>query len=114
MTFNTIPAVTAVDLQYSSDNGSTWTSAGGNLGTGYNMCINPALGYLLDVNTMTLNPAGNLQVGTMNPFKLTGETNSTAFFAYWLARGVDGTKQCPGLGIVDVGYHPWQSAVLLC
>jgi len=38
------------------------------------MCINPALGYLLDVNTMTLNPAGNLQVGTMNPFKLTGET----------------------------------------
>ncbi|MBE0641669.1 MAG: hypothetical protein IH599_06505, partial [Bacteroidales bacterium] len=83
--------IASLDLLYSADNGTTYSSAAGNLGTGYNMCIDPSLSgsYLLDVNNMVLNPVGSLEVGTMNPFTLASISDSAAFFAYWAGRGVD-------------------------
>ncbi len=85
-----LTTVTAVDLTYSDDAGVSWQSAGGDIIQGYDMCLDRSLEYLLDLNTMTLDPAGDLETLTMNPFTLTNTSDPTSFFDYWANRGVDG------------------------
>ena len=96
MNFNTIPVVSDVTMQYSTNGGSSWSSVGGTFVGGYNMCIdgNTSSHYLLDINTFAL-ATGTLQTGTMNDFRLTHENNSAAYFAYWAGRGVTATSSLP-------------------
>jgi parallel beta-helix repeat protein len=86
---NTIPLVTAVNLQ-TSVNESSWFAVGGDLVNGYDLCIDQDNPYhYLDIDDLS-GPVNPLMTTSFeqNAFKLTGIGNATQFFAYWAAKGV--------------------------
>ncbi len=88
ITVNPTPVVATATMQ-SSINNTTWTPVNGTLSTGYDLCIdsdNPY--YYLDIDALSSTPGITTAGFVQNAFKLTGMTNSTAFFAYWAAKGV--------------------------
>ena len=84
-----LPVVQSCALQYSSD-GTTWSAMSGSWPS-YDMCLDKSLNYLLDVNSMVLDPP-DLMDNTMNAFTLTASSNTPLFLAYWDSKGVDGEQ----------------------
>ncbi len=88
ITVNPTPVVASATMQ-SSINNTTWTAVNGTLSAGYDLCIdsdNPF--YYMDIDALSSTPGITTAGFVQNAFKLTGMTNSGAFFAYWAAKGV--------------------------
>lgn len=89
VTFNTIPSLLAVTLEYYD--GTNWVDAGGDLAGGFELCLDSTLNgsYELGVHSLSLNPTGSLLQDSLHPFYLSEISDSASFYAYWSGKGVD-------------------------
>jgi hypothetical protein len=87
VTVNALPEVTSATMRYSVDGGVNWAAAGGDLSTGFALCMDPVTYadgmYHLDIDMLTSSVA--LEEGVLNPFKLTSDPG-TDFDAWWTAK----------------------------
>lgn len=88
------PKVTAITLVYSlNDDLSAYSAVSGNLNDGYEICINDNDDYYyLGVSSLTADDV--LYKDYANEFFF--GTTPPGFFAYWAARGVDGSNNAGG------------------
>ncbi len=82
------PVVTAVTLQSSLRGTSPWAAVSGDLATGYELCLDPAIPFFyFDINDMTVSQT--LASTTLNPFILSTASLPPDWTSYWDAKGVN-------------------------
>jgi hypothetical protein len=97
MQFNSSPVVTDVTMLTSIDM-TNWSTVNGDFDSGFEMCIDPAIPYhYLDIDAFT-GPVNALLVNDFiqNAFYLDETSVPTGFWAYWAAKGVDGSNNSQG------------------
>jgi hypothetical protein len=80
---NDIPELTEVAIEITSD-GETWDPVEGGLMEGYEICLNPVLGYALNISSL----ASTIDLGD-GYFGFYHMDTPDGFFEYWAGRGVD-------------------------
>jgi hypothetical protein len=97
ITVNPLPVVTTIDLITDTDPAFTSSSTlGGNLATGYTICVDPVVPYhYLGISSLTNTPV-DLEENHLNEFFLVTSTLSQDFYDYWDAKGVDGSNNAFG------------------
>jgi len=91
------PEVIAVSMLSSDDDEATWTAVSGDLGYGYDLCIDPMIPfYHLDIDDLTSSATFDHLEFVQNAFYLNTTGLPTGFYDYWDAKGVDGVSNAGG------------------
>jgi parallel beta-helix repeat protein len=84
------PEVIAVSMLSSDDNEVTWNAVNGDLGYGYDLCIDPMIPfYHLDIDDLTSTATFDHLEFVQNAFYLNTTGLPTGFYDYWDSKGVN-------------------------
>jgi len=87
LTMQSSPVVTAASLDYATNTSGPWNPMTGDLTTGYELCLDPAIPYFyFDINSLTVSQT--LASATLNPFTLSTASLPPDWSTYWTAKGV--------------------------
>jgi hypothetical protein len=91
------PEVSAVSMLSSDDDEATWAAVNGDLGYGYDLCIDPMIQYYhLDIDDLTSTATLDHLDFVQNAFYLNTTGLPTGFYDYWDDKGVDGVSNAQG------------------